>query len=160
MSGANWRGKVSLDTGRLLASEDALHSLYFIWRRENVEQVMGTPAAARSGAVVGRMGSNGFNGRHAIDTARTLKEMDMMNQYQMRYARLEREQLEKLTTLEAKLGSWVVALEPEVKLAELSEAELAELQKAEQELDVILLAYKPVSEGRGRPRRRRAPITG
>ena len=88
----------------------------------------------------------------------------MMNLYQMSYARLDREKLARLTALEAKLGSWVVAVEPKVELANLSEAELRELQTAEQELGVILLAYKPVDGTESRPalgrRGRPAPTTG
>ena len=87
-----------------------------------------------------------------------------MNLYQMRYARLDREKLARLTALEAKLGSWVVAVEPKVELANLSEVELRELQTAEEELDVILLAYKPVDGTESRPGRgrrgRSAPTTG
>ena len=87
-----------------------------------------------------------------------------MNLYQMRYARLDREKLARLTALEAKLGSWVVAVEPEVELANLSDAEVRELQPAEQELGVILLAYKPVDGIESRPARgrrgRSAPTTG
>ena len=87
-----------------------------------------------------------------------------MNLYQMRYARLDREKLARLTALEAKLGSWVVAVEPEVELANLSDAELRELQTAEQELGVILLAYKPVDGIESRPARgrrgRHGPTTG
>jgi len=87
-----------------------------------------------------------------------------MNLYQMCYARLDREKLAGLTALEAKLDSWVVAVEPEVELADLSDAELRELQTAKQELGVILLAYKPVAEAESRPARGRrgrpAPTTG
>lgn len=76
-----------------------------------------------------------------------------MNLHEMRYARLDREKLARLTALEAKLGSWVVAVEPAVELANLSDAEVRELQTAEQELDVILLAYKPVAGAESRPAR-------
>jgi len=47
----------------------------------------------------------------------------------------------KLQSLEDKLGSWIVALEQQRKLASISEEQLNELKALEKELQTILLAY-------------------
>ena len=47
----------------------------------------------------------------------------------------------KLQSLEDKLGSWIVALEQQRKLASISEKQLNELKALEKELQTILLAY-------------------
>ena len=47
----------------------------------------------------------------------------------------------KLKSLEDKLGSWIVALEQQRKLASISEEQLNELKALEKELQTILLAY-------------------
>lgn len=65
-----------------------------------------------------------------------------MNFSQTRYARLDREKMAKLRELEEKLGSWVVAVEPIATMAELSDEQLQQLQAIEEELGIVLLAYK------------------
>ncbi len=68
-----------------------------------------------------------------------------MNNYELRFARLDRPKIARLRQLEEKLGSWVVALEPPnpSPLAALTPEQVAELQTAEKELGVVLLAYQP-----------------
>ena len=55
--------------------------------------------------------------------------------------KLDKADLAKLSSLEGKLGSWVVALEQQRKLAIISEEQLNELKALEKELHAILLAY-------------------
>jgi hypothetical protein len=59
------------------------------------------------------------------------------------YARLNQEQLNRLHELEQRLGSWVVAVEPQAEVARLSEEELRQLSELEDELNVVLVAYRP-----------------
>ena len=54
---------------------------------------------------------------------------------------LDEADLAKLHSLEGKLGSWVVALEQQRKLASISEEQLNELKALEKELHAVLLAY-------------------
>jgi hypothetical protein len=49
----------------------------------------------------------------------------------------------RLRSFETELGSWVLAVEPAAELADLSAAQLAQLQALEVELGVVLLAYTP-----------------
>lgn len=69
-----------------------------------------------------------------------------MSNYELRFARLDRPKIARLRQLEETLGSWVVALEPPnpSPLAELTAEQVAELQTAEKELGVMLLAYQPL----------------
>ncbi len=55
---------------------------------------------------------------------------------------LDDSKLECLQGLETKLGKVLVALEPRPPLAGLSEAEIAEIKEAEQQLGVVLVAYE------------------
>jgi len=55
--------------------------------------------------------------------------------------KLDKAGLTKLRSLESKLGCWVVALEKQPKLADMSVDQLKELQALEKELDATLLAY-------------------
>jgi len=55
--------------------------------------------------------------------------------------KLDEADLAKLRSLEGKLGSWVVVLEQQRKLASISEEQLNELKALEKELHAILLAY-------------------
>lgn len=55
--------------------------------------------------------------------------------------KLDEADLAKLRSLEGKLGSWVVVLEQQRKLASISEEQLNELKALEKELQAILLAY-------------------
>ena len=54
---------------------------------------------------------------------------------------LDEADLAKLRSLEGKLGSWVVVLEQQRKLASISEEQLNELKALEKELHAVLLAY-------------------
>ncbi len=55
---------------------------------------------------------------------------------------LDASKLECLQGLEAKLGKVLVALEPRVPLASLSDADIAQIKEAEQQLGVVLVAYE------------------
>ncbi|MBE9482698.1 MAG: hypothetical protein IMY88_03355 [Chloroflexi bacterium] len=55
--------------------------------------------------------------------------------------KLDEAGLDKLSSLEGKLGSWIVALEQQRKLASISEEQLNELKALEKEIQAILLAY-------------------
>ena len=59
----------------------------------------------------------------------------------LKFANLDAVTLEKVHALEKKLGTYVIALEPAVRMATLSPEQLQLLQKAEQELGCVLLAY-------------------
>ena len=56
-------------------------------------------------------------------------------------ASLDDSKLECLQGLEDQLGKVLVALEPRAPLAGLSEAELAKVKEAEEQLGVVLLAF-------------------
>lgn len=58
------------------------------------------------------------------------------------YARLKKDDINKLQALEDEIGKVVVAFEPVSIYAELSEVELRRVQAVEKELGVIILAYK------------------
>ena len=61
---------------------------------------------------------------------------------QLRYARLDREKLAMLHELEGKLGTWIIAVEPATTMTEISDEQLQKLKALEEELGIILLAYK------------------
>jgi hypothetical protein len=63
---------------------------------------------------------------------------------QLRYARLDREKIAMLHELEGKIGTWVIAVEPASTMAEINEDQLKKLKELEEEMGVILLAYKAV----------------
>lgn len=63
---------------------------------------------------------------------------------QLRYARLDREKMAMLHELEGKIGSWVIAVEPAAAMTEINEEQLKKLKALEEELGVILLAYKAI----------------
>lgn len=67
---------------------------------------------------------------------------DKMKLSQLQYARLDREKIALLHELEGKIGSWVIAVEPAATVAEISEEQLKQIKTLEEELGVILLAYK------------------
>ena len=48
----------------------------------------------------------------------------------VKIAKLTETQLDKVRALETELGTWVVAVESQFRLAELTEAQLEKLQKA------------------------------
>jgi hypothetical protein len=60
----------------------------------------------------------------------------------VKYADLDRKQMEKLKALESELGSWVVAVQPQAQVADLEPEKLRRLQEAEREMGLLLLAYK------------------
>ena len=62
---------------------------------------------------------------------------------QKKYAKLNKDDLNKLQTLEKEIGKVILAYEPDSPYAELSEDQIRRLQQLEKELGVILLAYKP-----------------
>ena len=55
--------------------------------------------------------------------------------------KLDEASLTKVKSLEERLGSCIVALEPPTKLAEISEEQLKQLKSVEEELGAVLLAY-------------------
>jgi hypothetical protein len=61
---------------------------------------------------------------------------------QIQYARLDRDKIARLHQLEEELDSWIVAVEPVAELANLTEEQMRVLKTLEQELGVVLLAYK------------------
>jgi len=65
-----------------------------------------------------------------------------MQKPRLRVARLDEAALEKLRVIEAAFGSTIIALEPQYPLAELSAEQVSRLRALEQELGVVLLAYK------------------
>jgi len=65
-----------------------------------------------------------------------------MAQPGVRIAELDEPRLNKLRTFEKSLGGCVVAVEPETKFARLPVDKLKQLQGMEEELGVVLLAYK------------------
>jgi len=60
----------------------------------------------------------------------------------MRIAQLDEARLGVLRTLEGELGTYIVALEPETKLADLSDEQVKRIQAKEDDLGVVMLAYK------------------
>ena len=59
----------------------------------------------------------------------------------VQYPQLDHDRMQKLQTLERELGTMIVAVEPQAKVADLGSTKLQRLQQAEKELGVILLAY-------------------
>ncbi len=58
-------------------------------------------------------------------------------------APLDEQGLTRVRTMEAELGSVIVAYHAETPFSHLSEEQLRRLETLEQELGVVLLAYKP-----------------
>jgi hypothetical protein len=69
-----------------------------------------------------------------------LKEVCMSTAY-VKYPQLDREQMQRLQSLERELGVWVVAVEPQAQVAQLPPDKLQRLQQAEKEMGLVLLAY-------------------
>ncbi len=59
----------------------------------------------------------------------------------IKYPQLDQGQLQKVQSLERELGTVIVAVEPQAKVAELPAEKLLRLQQAEREMGLILLAY-------------------
>ncbi len=55
--------------------------------------------------------------------------------------RLDKANMDKLQTLERKLGYCIVAWEKNPKIAPISEEQVKELKSAEQEMGAVLVAY-------------------
>jgi hypothetical protein len=65
-----------------------------------------------------------------------------MTENRFKIAELDKARLQKVRELEETLGTYVVALEPKLPLAALSDVQLEQLQAAEAELGVVLVAYE------------------
>lgn len=61
---------------------------------------------------------------------------------QIRIAKLDQLTLDKITVMEEEFGHSIVALEPYFPPADLTEEQVRKLKVLEQELGVVLLAYK------------------
>jgi len=61
---------------------------------------------------------------------------------QVRFARLDKAKIEKIHELEEFLGTYVLAFEPVIKIADLAPEQLEKLKIVEKELGVILVAYQ------------------
>ncbi len=61
---------------------------------------------------------------------------------QRKYAKLNKDDLSKIQTLEKETGTILVAFEKDSPYAELTDEQVKKLQQLEKELGVILLAYK------------------
>ena len=59
-------------------------------------------------------------------------------------ATLTKDQVDKIRDLEGKIHKHIMAFEPGISIAKLSEGELKQLEDLEVELGVVLLAYKEV----------------
>jgi len=57
-------------------------------------------------------------------------------------AEVDKSKLDKIKKLENSTGALIVALEPTAKYARLSQEQLDELQSAERELGVVMVAYE------------------
>ncbi len=61
---------------------------------------------------------------------------------QRKYAKLNKDDLSKIQSLEKETGTILVAFEKDSPYAELTDEQVKKLQQLEKELGVILLAYK------------------
>lgn len=59
-----------------------------------------------------------------------------------KYARLNKDAIDRVQNLEKEIGKIVIAFEPESIYAELSEDQLKKVQQVEKELGILLIAYK------------------
>lgn len=66
-----------------------------------------------------------------------------MSLLQRKYAKLNKDDLNKLQTLEKETGKIIIAYEQESPYAELSEEQVQKVRRLEQELKVVLLAFRP-----------------
>ena len=60
----------------------------------------------------------------------------------MRYARLNKDQISKLLELEKEIGKTIIAYEPVEPIAKLDEEQLKRIKEVEKELGIILVGYK------------------
>jgi hypothetical protein len=66
-----------------------------------------------------------------------------METVQRKYARLNKDALNKIQALEKETDTLLVAYEKETPYAALTDEQVQRIQQLEKELGVILLAYKP-----------------
>ncbi len=66
-----------------------------------------------------------------------------MAELDRKFARLNKDDINKLQDLEKETGKVIIAYEPDSTYAKLSEDQLKKIQQMEKELGVILIAYKP-----------------
>ncbi len=59
----------------------------------------------------------------------------------MKIAELDEARLAKVRKLEEKIGTYLVALEPQYSLAKLTKEQLRQVEALEKDLGVVLLAY-------------------
>jgi len=60
----------------------------------------------------------------------------------MKIANLDEASLKRVQQMEESMGTLILALEPHIPLAELSDDQLEKLSTLEQELGVVLIAYQ------------------
>ena len=65
-----------------------------------------------------------------------------MTKRRMKIADLDETSIERIRQMEESMGTLIVALEPHVPLAELTEEQVRKLQDLEKELEVVLIAYQ------------------
>ena len=65
-----------------------------------------------------------------------------MPKRRMKIANLDEAGIKKIRQMEESFGTLIVALEPHIPLAELSDEQVQKLQAVEQDLGVVLIAYK------------------
>ncbi len=65
-----------------------------------------------------------------------------MTKRRMKIANLDEAGLKRIQQMEEAMGSLIVALEPHIPLAELSEEQMEKLKTLEEDLDVVLIAYQ------------------
>ena len=65
-----------------------------------------------------------------------------METAQVRFARMDKTQIARVRELEEFLGTYVLAFEPVIKIADLTDQQLEKLQEVEAELGVILVASR------------------
>ena len=65
-----------------------------------------------------------------------------MTKRRMKIANLDEASIKRIRQMEESMGTLIVALEPHIPPAELSEEQMEKLQALEQELGVVLIAYQ------------------
>jgi hypothetical protein len=65
-----------------------------------------------------------------------------MSKRRMKIANLDDPGLKKIQQMEESMGTLIIALEPHIPLAELTEEQVEKLCALEQELGVVLIAYQ------------------
>jgi hypothetical protein len=65
-----------------------------------------------------------------------------MSKRRMKIANLDEAGLKKVQQMEDSMGTLIIALEPHIPLAELTEEQVETLNALEQQLGVVLIAYQ------------------